>query len=125
MAIRGGGLPPTGPRAGETGIDECNPHPSGRRLLPPSQQMNLNRNTEQFSALCYLDWIQRGGTEDWKRLYQLCKDPAVAMQVAAVLPLRDPDLLPSALLWKLLLEDLHPSLNLSIDLRPEALDIGV
>jgi len=72
-----------------------------------------------------LDWIQRGSTEDWRRLYQLCKDPAVARQVAAVLPMRDPDLLPSALLWKFLLEDLHPELDLAIDLKPEKKAIGV
>jgi len=87
--------------------------------------MNPNRFTEGFTPLSYLDWVQRGGTEDWRRLYQLCKDPAVAKAVAAVLPLRDPDLLPSAQLWKFLLEDLHPELNLNIDLRPEERGIGV
>ena len=83
------------------------------------------RNTNVISALTYLDWIQRGSTDDWRRLYKLCKDPAVAQQVAAVLSLRDPDLLPSALLWKFLLEDLHPELDLRIDLRPERSAIGV
>jgi hypothetical protein len=39
--------------------------------------------------------------------------------VAAVLPLRDPDLLPSARLWKFLLEELHPGLELSIQLHEE------
>ncbi len=81
--------------------------------------MTGSRNTNVVSALTYLDWIQRGSTDDWRRLYQLCKDPAVARQVAAVLPMRDPDLLPSALLWKFLLEDLHPELDLAIDLKPE------
>jgi len=87
--------------------------------------MSQSRNTKVVSALTYLDWIQRGSTEDWRRLYKLCKDPKVAQQVAAVLPLRDPDLLPSALLWKFLLEDLHPELGLAIDLRPETKAIGV
>ena len=87
--------------------------------------MNLLRNTDRFSPLTLLDWIQRGSTEDWKRLYQLCKEPAVAQQVAAALRRRDPDLLPSAILWKFLLEDLHPGLNLSIDLRLEERAIGV
>ena len=87
--------------------------------------MNPNRSTNQFTALSYLNWIQRGSTEDWKRLYQLCRDPAVAKAVAAILPLRDPDLMPSARLWKFLLEDLHPELNLSIDLREDRREIGV
>jgi hypothetical protein len=85
--------------------------------------MNPHRQTEGFTPLTYLNWIQRGSTEDWKRLYQLCKDPAVARAVAAVLPLRDPDLMASAQLWKALLEDLHP--DLQIDLRPDHRDIGV
>ena len=36
-----------------------------------------------------------------------------------------PDLLPSARLWKFLLEDLPPQLKLSIELRPEERSIGV
>lgn len=87
--------------------------------------MDLTRNTYRFSPLTYLDWIQRGSTMDWKRLYQMCKDPAVAKSVAAVLTLRDPDLLASALVWKFLLEDLHPELNLAIDLHVEKREIGV
>lgn len=83
------------------------------------------RNTNFLSPLTYLDWIQRGSTEDWRRLYKLCEDSEIARQVAAVLPLRDPDLLPSARLWKFLLEDLHPELGLAIDLRAEARAIGV
>ena len=31
--------------------------------------MNPNRSTDEFSPLAYLNWIQRGSTEDWKRLY--------------------------------------------------------
>ncbi len=85
--------------------------------------MNPNRSTDGFTPLTYLNWIQRGGTEDWKRLYRLCHDPSVARAVAAILPQRDPDLLPSALLWKYLLEDLHPDAH--IDLKPEHRDIGV
>ena len=83
------------------------------------------RNTKVVSALTYLDWIQRGSTEDWRRLYKLCQNPQLAKQVAAVLPLRDPDLLPSTVLWKFLLEDLHPDLGLSIDLKPENKAVGV
>ncbi len=48
--------------------------------------MSQSRNTKVVSALTYLDWIQRGSTEHWRRLYKLCKDPKVAQQVAAVLP---------------------------------------
>jgi len=85
--------------------------------------VNPNRSTEGFSPLAYLNWIQRGSTDDWKRLYQLCHDPAVARAVAAVLPQRDPDLMASAQVWKFLLEDLHPELH--IDLKPERREIGV
>ena len=80
--------------------------------------MNPKRSTNGFTPLAYLNWIQRGSKEDWQRLYQMCRDPGVAKAVAAVLPMRDPDLLPSARLWKFLLEDLHP--DLSIDLREDA-----
>ena len=87
--------------------------------------MNANRSTNGFTPLTYLNWIQRGSTEDWKRLYRLCKDPQVARTVAAILPMRDPDLLASARLWKFLLEDLHPDLHLAIDLHPADREIGV
>lgn len=83
--------------------------------------MDPNRSTTCFTPLAYLNWIQRGGTDDWKRLYALCKDPAVA----SVLPLRDPDLLPSARLWKFLLEEPHPDLELSIDLHEQSLSSAV
>jgi hypothetical protein len=77
--------------------------------------MNPSRSTSVPTPLDWLNIIQRGGTEDWKRLYQLCRDAAVARQVADVLRLRDPDLLPSARLWKFLLEDLHPGLRVELD----------
>ena len=58
-------------------------------------------------------------------MYALCKDPVVARAVAGVLPLRDPDLLASARLWKFLLEDLHPDLELSIHLHEQSLSSAV
>ena len=48
----------------------------------------------------------------------------MAQKVASTLPMRDPDLMPSAQLWKFLLEDLHPGLNLKIDLRIDQRSIG-
>ena len=57
-------------------------------------------------------------------MVQFKEDRSVEVK-PAVLPLRDPDLLPSALLWKFLLEDLHPELDLAIELRPEKKAIGV
>jgi hypothetical protein len=84
-----------------------------------------DRSTNGFTPLTYLNLMQRGGTEEWKRLYRLCHDPGIARQVAAVLALRDPDLMPSAQLWKFLLEDLHPTLNLSIDLLESRRATGV
>jgi hypothetical protein len=85
--------------------------------------MNPNRNTDASSPLAYLNWIQRGSTADWKRLYALCKEPKVARAVAEVLVQRDPDLPASARLWKYLLEELHPELH--IDLQLERRNPGV
>lgn len=85
--------------------------------------MNPTRSTDTASPLDWLNIIQRGGTEDWKYLYRLCRDVAVAREVAAVLRLRDPDLLASARLWKFLLEDLHPGLQVLLDETHR--DIGV
>jgi hypothetical protein len=77
--------------------------------------MNPSRSTNNPTPLDWLNIIQRGSTEDWKRLYALCRDPAVARPVAGVLRWRDPDLLPSARLWKFLIEDLHPGLTVDLD----------
>ena len=87
--------------------------------------MNADRSTDGFTPLTYLNLIQRGSTEDWKRLYRLCHDPGIARQVAAMLPMRDPDLLASAQIWKFLLEDLHPELDLAIALQENRRAIGV
>ncbi len=84
--------------------------------------MNADRNTNGFTPLTYLNWIQRGSTEDWRHLYTLCRDPQVAWTVAGILGMRDPDMMPSARLWKFLLEDLHPELHFQIDLRGPARD---
>jgi hypothetical protein len=87
--------------------------------------MDPNRSTVTPSALGWLNVIQRGGTADWKRLYEQCRDPAQARAVAQTLAWRDPDLMPSARLWKFLLEDLHPNLELRIDLREHQSHVGV
>ena len=67
----------------------------------------------------------QGSTDDWRKLYQLCKDPAVARDAAAMLSQRDPDLMALARLWKFLLEDLHPDLDLRIDLREAQRELAV
>ncbi len=85
--------------------------------------MNANRSTNDDSALRWLNLVQRGTTEDWKVLYSACQDREVARRVAASLAWRDPDLLPSARLWKFLLQDLHP--DIEIDLHEEDAVIGV
>ena len=85
--------------------------------------MNPSRSTDTATPLDWLNIIQRGGTEEWKRLYQLCRDADVARQVADMLRLRDPDLLASARLWKFLLEDLHP--GLCVELDESHRDLGV
>jgi len=65
-----------------------------------------------------LDIIERGGTDDWKHLYQLCHDLTVARQVAQLLVCCDPDLMCYARLWKFLLEDLHPGLRIELPEKP-------
>lgn len=77
--------------------------------------MNPNRSTTGDSALRWLNLVQRGGTEDWIALYRACQDQGIARQVAGSLAWRDPDLLPSARLWKFLLQDLHPELKIELD----------
>ncbi len=85
--------------------------------------MRANRSTNGDSALRWLNIVQRGGTEEWKTLYRACHDHEIARQVAASLAWRDPDLLPSARLWKFLIEDLHPDIR--ADLHESDTSIGV
>lgn len=85
--------------------------------------MSPSRSTQGPTPLDWLNIIQRGSTEDWRQLYALCQDATVARQVAAVLRWRDPDLIASARLWKFLLEDLHPELEVPLD--EDRLETGV
>jgi hypothetical protein len=85
--------------------------------------MNPARSTNTGTALDWLNLIQRGGTEDWKRVYEHCRDPQVALEVASALRMRDPDLIASARLWKFLIEDLHPDIHVELDERRR--EIGV
>ena len=85
--------------------------------------MNPARSTNSPTPLNWLNIIQRGGTDDWKDLYQLCREAGIARQVAAVLRQRDPDLLASARLWKFLIEDLHPEMK--VDLNETQQNTGV
>jgi hypothetical protein len=72
-----------------------------------------------------LNLVQRRSTEQWRELYQRCRrDPRVARELAAILPMRDPDLMASARLWKWLLEDLSGG-DLCIDLHEEDREVGV
>ncbi len=84
--------------------------------------MNPTRSTAEPTVLDWLNIIQRGNTEEWRRLYRLCRDPVIARDVASVLPMRDPDQMACAQLWKYLLQDLHPELE--ITLRPEPRGTG-
>ena len=79
--------------------------------------MNPERFTNGPTALSLLNIVQRGSTEQWQTLYEQCHEWSVAHQLAEVLPLRDPDLMASARLWRFLLQDLHPDLR--IDLRED------
>ena len=86
--------------------------------------MNPERSTQHPSALSLLNIVQRGSTAQWRELYQrCCREPCVAGELAAVLPMRDPDLMASARLWKFLLEDLYDELR--IDLHEADVGIGV
>ena len=85
--------------------------------------MNPERFANAPSGWSLLNIVQRGTTQQWQELYELCHDLNMASQLAAILPLRDPDLMPSARLWKFLLEDLHPQLK--IELNENQRDIGV
>ncbi len=85
--------------------------------------MNPQRATIGPTALSLLNIVQRGSTEQWQDLYEKCRDLGVARQLAGILPLRDPDLMPSARLWQFLLQELHPELK--IDLNESQREIGV
>lgn len=87
--------------------------------------MNPERSTNQPTAWSLLNIVQRGGTNEWRELYLRCRrDPAVVRELASILPMRDPDLLSSARLWKWLLEDLSGG-QLNIDLHEDDRNIGV
>ena len=87
--------------------------------------MNPERSTEHPSALSLLNIVQRGSTAQWRELYQRCRrEPRLARDLANVLPMRDPDLMASARLWKFLLEDLSGG-ELRIDLHEKDRRIGV
>lgn len=76
--------------------------------------MDFNRSTVKDSPLSLLNMVQRGGTEDWKVLYEKCRDFQIARDLAHLLLLGDPDLMASLKVWKFLLEDLHPELKIPL-----------
>jgi hypothetical protein len=73
--------------------------------------MNFDRSTEGMSPLHWLNVIQRGGTDDWRRLYRRCRERDFASEVVTLLRRPDPDALPACRLWLRLLEDLHPGVS--------------
>jgi hypothetical protein len=73
--------------------------------------MNFDRSTEGESPLRWLNVIQRGGTDDWRRLYGRCRERQFAGQIVTLLRRPDPDSLPACRLWLRLLEDVHPGLT--------------
>ena len=85
--------------------------------------MNAERSTVKPTALSLLNIVQRGSTAQWQAPYEQCHDLRVARQLAEALALRDPDLMASARLWRFLLLDLHPGLE--INLKESHRDIGV
>ena len=81
------------------------------------------RSTYASTPLDHLDTIQRGGTAEWRALYARCRDRQIAEVAARMLWFRDPDLMPSARVWKFLLEDLHPGLH--VDLHEDDADSAI
>ena len=59
--------------------------------LPPERQRLLNRSTDGFSPLAYLNIIERGSTEEWALLYNACRDDQeTRLTVIELLPMADP-----------------------------------
>ena len=67
--------------------------------------MKLMRSTTVPSFLDYVDVLNRGGTEEWKRLYVEAKaDPEVRRTIEDALAFVDPELGEAKALWRILLE---------------------
>lgn len=68
--------------------------------------MNPNRSTTKETIHAIENTIARGGTDQWKELYQKAKaDPSVRENIKKVLPRLDREISPgAAILWEKILE---------------------
>lgn len=73
-------------------------------------------------SLALLNLVQRGGTQEWKTLFQACRaDLEWRQAVAKAMPMVDPDLVASYHLWKSILQEIDPHLQIDPPhcLKPE------
>lgn len=69
--------------------------------------MDFTRSTTAVTMLDLVNALGRGGTDDWRALYQQAKrDPAVRASIARALELVDPELGEARALWTFLLAEL-------------------
>lgn len=72
--------------------------------ISPERQHLLNRATDGFSPLAYLNIIERGTIDEWAILYDACKNDAETRRVVLkLLPMADPIQSGVIELWKDLL----------------------
>ncbi len=70
--------------------------------------------THEIPAL--LNIMTRGGTEDWRALYQRMKsDRSLAEKCAQALLTCDPDLTHNGEIWQEIIEQLHPTVTVNLN----------
>ena len=70
--------------------------------------MNPSRSTSRPTFLDLVNLLGRGGTDDWRQIYQHAKkDPELQKDIEAAIPLIDPDLGSAAPLWTFLLSHIR------------------
>ncbi|HXB02431.1 MAG TPA: hypothetical protein VNV15_06400 [Opitutaceae bacterium] len=80
--------------------------------LPPHRHRLLNRSTNGFSPLMYLNIIQRGSQAEWVLLYRACqKDPETRAAVISLLEMGDPLQIGTIRLWADVLGVAWPDLD--------------
>jgi hypothetical protein len=83
--------------------------------LPAARQRLLNRSTNGFTPLAYLNIIQRGNVDEWVYLWKACNDdPETRQAVIDLLPTGDPYLKECIHMWADLLRVPRPELGNSV-----------
>ena len=81
--------------------------------------MNPSRSTSRPTFLDLVNLLGRGGTDDWRHIYQHAKtDVELQGDIEAAIPLIDPDLGSSGTLWTFLLEHVR-GLGLTHEVKPK------